>query len=255
MSVLYKALNKNKKIQPLTAAGTSGLRPLSAQTSTYVTSLEARPARIILPRRDQQALAWTIAVCSVFAAAFVLLQPEALAPKLVPIVRPAMAAVQASTPPIALPSTTDPRLDEAAELIPAAAAAALPVIDVDRKPQAAAHPVRLTVHNTTPPAVRSKSDEPDQTLMAAGIAAARAGNYELADRRLRQALASDRTNPLILYNLAVVADRRGDQETARTLYSASLDHAAERPDLPYDGARATARLARLNASTEMAASQ
>ena len=176
--------------------------------------------------------------------AFVLAQPETSA---VPhyAAPPASPIARAEAAPV-IPAN-DPRLDEVAAMMPAEAAETLPITPArpDSSAPTKPRPVSLTIRPrpaATPLRQQSQLEALTAQRVAAGIASGRQGDYAAAELSLRSALALDRGNPTILYNLAVVAERRGDRDSARTLYEATLRQAAQRPDTPVQPSLVTARL-------------
>ncbi len=72
-------------------------------------------------------------------------------------------------------------------------------------------------------ALREKDPSNPGIAAQIGLAHAELGNYEEAIRYLGMASSMAPSNPMHLYNMAVVADRAGDKQTAVDYYSRSLE--------------------------------
>lgn len=216
---------------PTTGIGTNIYRP---QVIYHQTN------RIMLPPRFSAA-AVVLLLLVTSSVVFVLAQPR---PQLAPL-SPIAPIARAEAAPVA--PVIDPRLDEVAAMMPDETVEALPTTAKPVVVPAKPHPVSLTVTSRPAPAPTSQPTQ-IEILTAQGITSGKQGDYDAAEQYLRNALALDRGNPTILYNLAVVAERRGDNDSARTLYEATLRQAAERPDTPLKPERVTARLEALDES-------
>ena len=222
MSILYKALQRQ----------TGGFEPSVAYRPQ---SLRKAPAtagisQILLPRRRGPFL-----LMSLLAIAAAL----AFLPDFEP---PAQPKTTLAAHPVVAEPRIDPSIAAVAALLPPTAAATLPLDNVTE--QRTTLPPNRTLNIT----VRKPEPLPDDgsALALQGIKLAQAGDTDGAEAALRASLSHDPRNPLILYNLAVLADRRGDEETARTLYNSTLEALTARPSAGISPQRVADRLDRLD---------